>query len=66
MELLQLLQVSSVHSPCLTSIEKARQYNSLVHLELRGQLDVVLVQDTSSKATESLTGLADSGVDLLI
>ena len=66
MELFELLQMSPVQGPRLASIEEAGEDNSPVHLELCGQLDGMLVQDTNSKTTESLAGLTDPGVDLFI
>ena len=64
MEALQLLHVSPVKSPCLTTIEEAGDNDRPVHLELRGLPDVVLVQDASIQAAKSLAGLADPGADL--
>ena len=66
METLQLLQVSPVQGSRLTTIEEAGKNDRPIHLELRGLLDVVLVQDTSLQAAKSLTGLADPGTDLLV
>ena len=65
MEALQLLQVSPVQGPCLTTIEEAGENDRPVHLELRGLPDVLLVQD-SLQAAKSLAGLADPGADLLV
>ena len=47
MEKLQLLKVSPVQGPCLTTIEEAGEIDCPVHLEIRGLPDVVLVQDAS-------------------
>ena len=44
MEALQLLRVSLVQGPYLSTIEKAGENDRPVHLELRGLPDVVLVQ----------------------
>ena len=66
MEALQLLQVSPVQDPCLTTIEEAGENNRPVHLELRGLPDIVLLQDASLQAAKSLAGLADPGADLLV
>ena len=66
MEVLQLLQVSPVQGPCLTTIKEAGENDRLVHLELCGLPDVVLVQDTSIQAARSLAGLADPGANLLV
>ena len=66
MEALQLLQVSPVQGPCLTSIEEAGENDRSVHLDLHGPPDVVLVQDSSLQAAKSLAGLADPGADLLV
>ena len=66
MELFQLFQVPSVQGPRLTSIEEAGEDNGPVYLDLRGQSDVVLVQDTCSQAAEGLAGLAYRGVDLFV
>ena len=65
MEALQLLQMSPVHSPCLTTKEEAGENDRPVHLELCGLPDVVLAQDTSLQVAKSLAGLADPGTDLL-
>ena len=43
MEVLQLLQVSPVQGPCLTTIEEVGENDGPVYLELRGLPDVVLV-----------------------
>ena len=43
MEALQLLQVSAVQGPCLTTIEEAGENDRPVHLGLRGLPDVALV-----------------------
>ena len=51
MEALQLLQVSAVQGPYLTTVEEA---------------DVVLIQDASLQAAKSLAGLVDPGADLLV
>ena len=59
MEAFQLLQVSLVHGPCLTTIEEAGENDRPVHLELRGLSDVVLARDASLRAAKSLVGLAD-------
>ena len=59
MEALQLLQVSPVYGPCLTTIEEAGENDRPVHLELRGLPDVVLAQDASLQVDKSLAGLAD-------
>ena len=66
MEALQLLQVSPVQGPCLTTIEEAGENDRSVHLELRGPPDVVPAQDASRQADKSLAGLADPGADLLV
>ena len=66
MEALQLLQVSPVQGPCLTTIEEAGENDHPVHLELRGLPDVVLVWDASLQAAKSLAGLADPGADPLV
>ena len=66
MKALQLLQVSPVQGPCLTTIEEAGENDRPVHLQLRGLPDVVLVQDTSLQAAKSFVGLADPGADLLV
>ena len=66
MEALQLLQVSPVQGPCLTTIEAAGENDRPVHLELRGLPDVVLVKDASLQVAKSLAGLADPGADLLV
>ena len=63
MEALQLLQVSPVHGPCLTTVEEAGEDHRPVHLELRGPPDVVLAQNAG---LQSLAGLADPGADLLV
>ena len=65
MEALQLLQVSPVQSPCLTTIEEAGENDCPVHLELRASPDV-LAQDAGLQAAKSLAGLADPGADLLV
>ena len=65
MEALQLLRVSPVQDPCLTTVEEAGENDRPVHLELRGLPDV-LVQDASLQAAKSLAGLADPGSDLLV
>ena len=62
--MLQLLHVSPVQGPCLTTIEEARENDCPVHFELRGLPDVVLAQDVSQVA-KSLAGLADPA-DLLV
>ena len=56
MEALQLLQVSPVQGPCLTTIEEAGENDRPVHLER---------QDASLQAAKSLAGLADPGADLV-
>ena len=66
MEALQLLRVSPVQAPYLTTIEEAGENDHPVHLELCGLPDVVLVQDASLQAAKSLAGLADPGADLLV
>ena len=66
MEALQLLQVSPVQAPCLTTIEQAGENDRPVYLELCGLPDVVLVQDTGLQAAKSLADLADPGADLLV
>ena len=65
MEVLQLLQVSPVQGPYLTTIEEAGENDRPVHLELCGLPDV-LAQDASLQAAKSLAGLADPGADLLV
>ena len=65
MEALQLLQVSPVQGPCLTTVEKAGENDRPVHHELGGLPDV-LVQDVSLQVAKSLAGLADPGADLLV
>ena len=65
MEALQLLQVSPVQGPCLTTIEEAGENDCPVHLELHGLPDVVMVHDMSLQAAKSLAGLADLGADLV-
>ena len=65
MEALQLLQVSPVQGPCLTTIEEAGENDHPEHLELCGLPAVVLAQDASLQAAKSLAGLADPGADLL-
>ena len=62
MEALQLLQVSPLQGPCLTTGENDRP----VHLELRGLPNVVMVQDASLQAAKSFAGFADPGADLLV
>ena len=52
MEALQLLQVSPVQGPCLTTIEKADENDRPVHLELRGLPDAVLAQDASLQSAK--------------
>ena len=66
MEALQLLQVSPVQSPCLTTTEEVGENDRPVHLELRGLPDVALAQDAKFQAAKSLAGLADPGADLLV
>ena len=66
MEGLQLLQVSPVQGPCLTTIEEAGENDRPVHLELRGLSDVVLTQDVNLQAAKNLAGLADPGADLFV
>ena len=66
MEALQLLQVSPVECPCLTTIEEAGENDRPVRLELRGLPDVVVAQDASLQAAKSLAGLADPGADFLV
>ena len=66
MEALQLLLVSPVQGPCLTTIEEAGENNRPIHLELRGLPGFVLVHDTSLQAAKSLADLADPGADLLV
>ena len=66
MEALQLLRMSPVQGPYLTTIEKAGENDRPVHLELRGLPDDVLAQDASLQAAMSLVGLADPGTDLLV
>ena len=66
MEALQLLQVSPVQGPCLTTIEEAGENDRPVHLELRRLPDVVLAQDASLQGANSLAGLADPGAGLLV
>ena len=66
MEALQLLQVSPVQGPCLTTIEEAGENDHPVHLELRGLPDVVLAQGASLRAAKSLAGLADPGAGLFV
>ena len=66
MEALQLLQVSPVQGPCLTTTEEAGENDRPVHLELRGLPDVVLVQGASLQAPKSLAGLTDPGADLFV
>ena len=66
MKALQLLQVSPVQGPCLTTIEEDGENDRPVHLELHGLSDVVLVQDTRLQVAKSLAGLADLGADLLV
>ena len=65
MEVLQLLQVSPLQSPCLTTIEEAGKNDRPAHLALRGPPDVVLAQNTSLQVAKSLAGLADPGADSL-
>ena len=68
-ELLQLLQMSFVHGPRLTSVEEAGENDGPVHLYFRGHwwiYNIVLIQDAGMEPTDSLTGLADPGIDLLI
>ena len=66
MEAFQLLQVSPVQGPCVTTIEEAGENSRPVHLELRGLPDVVLAQDASLQAAKSQAGLADPGADPLV
>ena len=66
MEALQLLQVSSVQGPCLTTIEEAGENDHPVHLEFRRLPDVVLVQDASLQAAKNVAGLADGGAVLIV
>ena len=66
MEVLQLLHVSPVQGPCLTTVEEVDENDRPVHLELRGLPDVVLVQDARLQAAKSLAGLEDPGADLLV
>ena len=66
MEALQLLHVSPIQGPCLTTIEEAGKNDRPVHLELHGLPDVVLVQDASLQMAKSLAGLTDPGADLLV
>ena len=66
MEALQLLQVSPVQGPCLTTVEEAGENDRPIHLELRGLPDVVLVQESSLQAAKNLAGLADPGANLLV
>ena len=66
MEAFQLLRVSPVQGPCLTTIEEAGENDRPVHLELRGLPDVVPAQDASLQAAKSMAGLADPAADLLI
>ena len=47
MEALQMLQVSPVQGPCLTTIEEASENDRPDYLELRRLPDVVLAQDAS-------------------
>ena len=61
---LQLLQVSPVQGPCLTTVEEAGENDRPVHLQLRELLDV-LVQDAIPQAAKSLAGLADPSADLV-
>ena len=65
-EALQLLQVSPVQGPCLTTIEEAGENDRPVHLQHRRLPDVVLVQDVSLRAAKSSAGLAYPGADLLV
>ena len=68
-ELLQLLQMSFVHGPRLTSVEEAGKNDCPVHLYFRGHwwiYNIVLIQDASTEPTDSLTGLVDPAIDLLI
>ena len=51
---------------CLLSILEAGENERLVHLELCGLPDTVLVQDASLRMAKSLAGLADPGADLLV
>ena len=60
------MEALHVQAPSLTSIEEAGENDRPVHLELRGPLDVVLVQVASLQAAKSLAGLADPGADLLV
>ena len=57
MEAFQLLQVSPVQGPCLTTIEEAGENDRPVHLELRGPPDVVLAQDASLQAAKVPDGM---------
>ena len=66
MEALQLLRVSPVQDPCLTTIEEAGENDRPVHLDLRRLPDVVLAQGASLQAAKSLADLADQGADLLV
>ena len=61
MEALQLLQVSPVQGPSLTTVEKAGENDRPVHLELLGQPDVVLAQDTESSGGQELGWPCRSG-----
>ena len=66
MEALQLLRVSPVQGPCLTTVEEAGENNHPDYLELCGLPDAVLVQDASLQASKSLAGPADPGTDHLV
>ena len=66
MEALQLIQVSPVQGPCLTTRQETGENGRSVHLELCGLPDVVLAQDASLQEAKRLAGLADPGADLLV
>lgn len=55
-----------LYSPGLTLIKKAGKNICLVNFELGGLLDLVLIEHTSSQSFQSLTCLADPGVDLFV
>lgn len=65
MKALKLLDVFPVLRPCFTAKEETGENNCLVHFDLGGQLDVLIVHYTSAKATQGLTGFADASCDFL-
>ena len=66
MKLFQLMQVSSIQSQCLTSIQQAREDCGLVYLQLCGLVIVMLFQNSHLQSAKSLTCLVNSGIDLLV